>query len=211
MIELHTTPTANGYKVSIMLEEVGLLYRVLNYNLVKGDHARPEYLALNPVGRVPLIVDDLAEAGAAAAEPVVVYGTAAILQYLADKTGRFMPQSAAGRASVHQWLGIVSSDIGPAFTGQFVFNVMAPEKQQWAIDFYNKLCLRMVGAMEQQLGKTAFLAGPDYTIADMLAYPVAAVSMQRFPGNLDGHPNIARWSAVVGARPAVQRGMKVPS
>ena len=208
MIDLHTTPTANGFKASIMLEETGLPYRVVNYNLVAGDHRKPEFLALNPVGRVPAIVDHDA-AGSAA--PLSVYGTAAILLYLAEKTQRFLPAKPRERAKVYEWLGIISSDVGPAYSGQFVFNVMAPEKLPWAVDFYNALCDRMVATLELQLSQTRYLAGPDYTIADMIAYPVATVSMQRWPGNLERHPAIARWVADVGARPAVQRGMQVPA
>jgi GST-like protein len=206
MIDLHTTATANGYKASIMLEETGLEYRVHDYDLTRGEHLRPEYLAINPIGRVPAIVDH----DTVGYEDVVVCGTAAILQYLAEKTGRFMPADLAGRARVLQWVGIVSSDVGPAFSGQFVFSVIAPEKQAWAIQFYDNLCLRMLGAMEAQLGRSSYLAGADYTIADIIAYPVAATSMKRFPGNFDAHPNIGRWAAEVGARPAVQRGMKIP-
>lgn len=206
MIDLHTTPTANGFKASIMLEEVGLPYRAIAYNLVAGDHLKPEYLALNPVGRVPMIVDH--EAGR---EPLSVYGTAAILVYLAEKTHRYLPDARIPRAKTFEWLGIVASDIGPAFSGQFVFNVVAPERQPWAIEFYDRLCSRMVQTMETQLARTRFLAGDDYTIADIIAYPVAAVSMKRYPGSLDSHPHIARWAAEVGARPAVQRGMQVPA
>ena len=205
MIDLHTTATANGYKASIMLEEVGLPYRVIDYDLGKGEHMKPGYLALNPVGRVPAIVDhDVPDA------PLSVYGTSAILLYLAEKTGRLLPSSAAGRARTYEWLGIVSGDIGPAYSGQFVFNVIAPEKDAWAIDFYDRLCLRLLAPMESRLGASRFLVGDMYSIADVIAYPVAAVSMKRFPGGLDGHPHIARWAAEVGARPAVQRGMKIP-
>jgi len=207
MIDLHTTATANGYKASIMLEEVGLPYQAINYNLVKGDHFKPEYLAITPVGRMPAIVDH--DSGGRA--PVSVYGTAAILFYLAEKTGRFFPTDLATRAKVYEWVGVVSSDIGPAYSGQFVFNVMAPEKLPWALEFYDKLCTRMVKTLEQRLGQSRYLAGDEYTIADVIAYPVPAVSMKRFPGNLDAYPNLARWAAEVGARPAVQRGMKVPA
>ena len=205
MIELHTTATANGYKAAIMLEEVGLPYTVVDYDLVKGEHMSPAYLAINPVGRVPTIIDHGAEGG-----PLPVYGTTAILLYLAERTGKLLPGTPAGRAKAYEWLGIVASDISPAYTGQFVFNVIAPEKQAWAIDFYDKLCLRLLAPMESRLGAARFLAGDEYSIADVIAYPVAAVSMRRFPGGLDAHPNIARWSGEVGARPAVQRGMKVP-
>lgn len=205
MIDLHTTATANGYKASIMLEEVGLPYRVIDYDLSKGEHMKPEYLALNPVGRVPTIVDHDAAGG-----PLSVYGSAAILLYLAEKTGQLLPSSAAERARTYEWLGVVSSDIGPAYSGQFVFNIIAPEKQAWAIDFYDRLCLRLLAPMETRLGASRFLAGDGYSIADVIAYPVAAVSMKRLPGGLDAHPNIARWAGEVGARPAVQRGMKIP-
>jgi glutathione S-transferase len=206
MIDLHTTPTANGYKAAIMLEEVGLPYRVNSYNLVKGEHQTPAFLKLNPMGRLPLIVDH----DAGAATPVSVYGTGAILTYLGEKTRRYLPQDAACRAKVFEWLGIISSDVGPAYSGQFVFNVIMPEKIPAAIEFYNKLCTRMLGVIEQQLAQSEYLAGPDYTIADIIAYPVAATSMQRYPGNFDLHPNIARWSKSVAARPAVQKGMRVP-
>ena len=206
MIDLHTVPTANGYKASIMLEEVGLPYRVTSYDLIKGENFKPELLAINRVGRLPVIVDHDVEG-----EPLAVYGSAAILQYLAGKTGRLMPQDFRARAKTLEWIGIISGDIAPAYSGQFVFNVVATEKQPWAIAFYDKLCLRMAKTMEDQLGATRYLAGDEYGIADILAYPVAAVSMKRHPGNLDGHPNIARWAANIAARPAVQRGMQVPA
>lgn len=206
MIDLHTVPTANGYKASIMLEEVGLSYRYTSYDLIKGENLKPELLAINRVGRLPVIVDHDIDGG-----PLAVYGSAAILQYLAEKTGRLLPQSGRTRAKVLEWLGIVSSDIAPAYSGQFVFNVVAQEKQPWAIAFYDRLCSRMAQTMEDQLRTTPFLAGDEYSIADVLAYPVAAVSMKRYPGNLDAHPSIARWAATLAARPAVQRGMRVPA
>lgn len=206
MIELHTVATANGYKVSIALEELKLPYEVTAYNLVKGDHQSPAYLTLNPVGRLPLIIDKDPALGT----PITVYGTAAILVYLAEKARQLLPAAQPARARVFEWLGIVASDIGPAYTGQFVFNVMMKEKIPAAIDFYNQLCLRMLGPMEQALGQHAYLAGSEYTIADIIAYPVAAVSMQRFPGNFAQHPNIGGWAARIAARPAVQAGMQVP-
>ena len=205
MIELHTVPTGNGFKASIALEELGLPYRVRRYDLQKGEHLTADYLALNPVGRLPTIVDEDGPGG----ERVVVYGTAAILLYLAEKTGRLLPVPLAARARVYQWLGIVSSDLGPAYTGHFVFSLLAPEKLPWAIEFYEQLCLRLLRPMDLQLARTPFLAGEEYTIADVIAYPVAAVSALRFPGHLNDFPAIARWAAVVGARPAVQRGMRV--
>ena len=206
MIELHTVPTANGYKASIMLEELGLPYQVKSYDLIKGEQLSADFLALNPVGRLPTLVDHEPKNA-----PITVYGSAAILIYLAEKTDRFLPTDTRQRARVFEWLGIISGDLAPAYSGQFVFNVIAAEKQPWAIEFYNKLCTRLLGPLELQLGKTRYLAGEDYTIADILAYPVASVSMLRYPGNLDGHPQLARWATEIGARPAVQRGMQVPS
>lgn len=206
MIDLHTVPTANGYKASIMLEELDLPYRCISYDLIKGENFKPELLAINRVARLPVIVDHDAEGG-----PLSVYGSAAILQYLAEKTGRLLPRAGRERAKVLEWLGIISSDIAPAFSGQFVFNVVAQEKQPWAIAFYDRLCSRMAQTIEDQLAMTPYLGGDEYSIADILAYPVATVSMKRYPGNLDGHPNIARWAAMLGARPGVQRGMRVPS
>jgi glutathione S-transferase len=107
----------------------------------------------------------------------------AVLVYLAEKTHRYLPADPRGRAKVFEWLGIISSDLGPAFSGQFVFNILAKEKLPWAIDYYNNLCTRLLGPLELQLGRGRFLAGDVYTIADMLAYPVAATSMKRFPGS----------------------------
>jgi GST-like protein len=206
MIDLHTTPTANGYKASIMLEEVDLPYRVHRYDLTRGEHLAPAYLALNPIGRLPTIVDhDVAGA------PLSVYGTAAILIHLAEKTGRFLPTAPAERARVFEWVGIVASDIGPAYTGQFVFSTLAPEKNPWATAHYDRLCTRLIAPLEAQLGRSPYLAGASYTIADIIAFPVAAVSMQRYPGSLASYPNLSRWAAEIGARPAVQKGMRVPA
>ena len=209
MIDLHTTPTANGYKVSIMLEEVGLRYRVIDYDMAKGDHLSPAYLALNRIGRLPTIVDHDVD-DERTGHPLSVYGTAAILLYLAEKTDQLLPRAPAKRARVFEWLGIVASDIAPAFTGQFVFNARAPEKLPWAIEHYNALVTRLLAPLEAELGRSPYVAGDAYTIADVIAYPVAATSMRRFPGSLDGYPNLARWAAELAARPAVMRGMKVP-
>ncbi|HSN73201.1 MAG TPA: glutathione binding-like protein [Steroidobacteraceae bacterium] len=204
MIELHTTPTANGFKASIMLEEVELPYRIQRYDLRKGEHLRPDFLALNPVGRLPVIVDH----AVAGDRPITVYGTAAILLYLAEKTGKLLPAAAPERASAYEWLGIVSSDLAPAYSGQFMFSEIIPGRLPAAIEYYEKLCLRLLAPMERTLGEHRYLAGDEYSIADVIAYPVATVSARRFPGHLDDHPAIAAWAERVGARPAVQRGMQ---
>ena len=206
MIDLHTTNTANGYKVAIMLEELGASYRVIDYALPQGEHLQPEFLAVNPMGRIPTIVDHDGPEG----RSLTVYGTAAVPTYLAEKSGRFLPSDLRGRTRVLEWLGIIASDVGPAYSGQFAFGVLAPERLPWAIEYYQKLCDRMLAVLEQQLARTTYLAGDEYTIADVIAYPTAVVSVKRYPGDLSAYPHLARWAALVGARPAVQRGMKVP-
>ncbi len=207
MIELHTSATANGFKASIMLEECGLEYRVQRYDLASRQNFAPEYLALNPVARIPTIVDHDAAGGRRA----VVYGTQAVLQYLAEKTGRFLPTDPVDRAAVYMWTGVIASDVGPAYSGQFAFNVIAREPLPWAIEYYNRLVDRLLAALETQLSQNEYLAGREYTIADIIAYPVAATSARRYPGDLSAYPALAHWADKIGLRPAVQRGMKVPS
>lgn len=207
MIELHTSATANGYKAAIMLEECGLPYSVKSYDLVKREHFGAEYVALNPVARIPAIVDRDTKGES----EIMVYGTQAVLQYLAEKTGRFLPSDLASRAAVYTWMGAIASDVAPAYSGQFIFNVIAPERLPWAVDYYSKLVDRMLGALETQLASHPYLAGDEYTIADIIAYPVAATSALRYPGDLSSYPALSAWAGRVGARPAVQRGMRVPA
>lgn len=207
MLELHTTATANGYRASIMLEECGLDYRVRAYDLTKGEHLAPEYLALNPVGRLPTLVDTDVGAGRRA----VVYGTHAIVQYLAERTGRLLPADPVARAAAYTWAGFVAGDLGPAYSGQFVFGVLASGKAPYALEYYEQLCTRMLGALDARLASNRWLAGDEYTIADVLAFPTAATSARRYPGTLAAHAHVARWTEAVGARPAVQRGMRVPA
>lgn len=205
MIDLHTTATANGFRVSIMLEECALPYRVHAYDLMRGDHLKPEFLALHPVGRLPAIVDHVDGAD------VVVAGTQAVLQYLAEKTGRFLPTDPTGRAAAYTWAGVATSDVSPAYSGQFTFSVLLAGQAPRALEYYEKQCLRFLAALDTRLASVTWLAGDEYSIADMLAYPAAATSAKRYPGDLGGYPNVARWCAAVGARPAVQRGMRVPA
>lgn len=207
MIELHTSATANGYKVSIMLEECGLPYSVKAYDLVARENLSPAYVAINPVARIPAIVDREINAGT----EIVVYGSQAILMYLAEKTKRYLPTDPAGRAATYTWLGVIASDVAPAYSGQFVFGVLAPERLPWALDYYERLVDRLLRALEVRLSTCPYLAGSDYSIADIIAYPVAATSARRYPGDLAAYPAIADWAGRVGSRPAVQRGMTVPA
>lgn len=205
MIELHLAFTANGYKATVLLEELGLSYRVVPCDLSKGQHLSPEFRAMNPVGRIPVLVDPAADAG----DPIIVYGTAAIALYLAEKHGRLLPKDPRERAAAYEWVGIAASDIGPAFSGQFTFEVMAPEKDAWAIAFYRGLCDRFLAVMEARLARVPYLAGGEFSIADVLGYPIVAMSALRYPGNVDAFPAIKRWATELAKRPGVQRGMAV--
>lgn len=207
MIELHLAFTANGYKATVLLEELELPYRVVPCDLTKGEHLSPEFLAMNPMGRIPVLVDPVSTGES----PITVYGTAAIALYLAEKVGRLLPTDPRERAAAYEWVGIASSDIGPAYSGQFAFEVMAREKSEWGIAFYRGLCDRFLTVMNTRLASVPYLAGSEFSIADVLAYPIAAISAKRYPGNLDAYRAISRWASEVAARPGVQRGMSVSS
>lgn len=204
MIDLYTVATANGQKASVTLELVGLEYRARQVDLARGEHLRPELLAMNPVGRLPFIRDH-GDGG----EPVTVYGTLAIALYVADKTGRLMPATLAGRARVYHWCALIATDLGPALAGQFVFTQLAPERVPYAIDMYENLSHRLLGIIDEQLERERYIAGRELTIADALAYPIAVTSAARLEGGIGPYRHLARWAKEMGALPAVQRGMAV--
>lgn len=199
MIDFYWVPTANGQRAAIMLEETGERYRLHPVDLMRGEHLAPEYLAVNPLGKTPTLVDD--ETG------VTVYGTLAIGLYLCDKHGVLLGDTLSARASVYHWAGLVASDLSPAFTGQYVFNVMAPERLEFPIRYFDEQIQRLLKVLDQRLAETPFLAGELYSLADALAYPAAATSAARLPEGLAGFPALARWQETVGGRPPVQRAM----
>ena len=202
MIEFHTAGTPNGRKVAILLEETGLAYSVRRVDFSKNEQFAPAFLAISPNNKIPAIVDTQGPGG----KPLALFESGAILFYLAEKTGRFLPADAAGRAVVHQWLMWQMGGVGPMFGQLWHFAKAAPEKVPYAIDRYQKEVDRLVGVLEKRLGEAPYLAG-DYSIADMAVYPwVAGDWFGADPAKL---PNFARWRAAVAARPAVERGMKV--
>jgi len=203
MIELYTWPTPNGHKVHIMLEETGLPYNVHAINIGAGDQFDPAYLKLNPNNKMPTIVDTEGPGG----KPYTVFESGAILMYLAEKTGRFMPKDMAGRYTVIQWVMFQMGGIGPMFGQAHHFRSYAPEKIQYAIDRYTNEAGRLYGVVDRRLKEIEYLAG-DYSIADMAAYPWM-LNPDRKGQNIDEFPNVKRWLDAIGARPAVQRGMKV--
>ncbi|MES0872730.1 glutathione S-transferase family protein [Sinimarinibacterium thermocellulolyticum] len=201
MIELYTAATPNGHKVSIALEELGLPYRVHAIDLMKGEQKRPDYLKLNPNGRIPTIVDT-------DNDDFAVFESGAILIYLAEKTGRLLPKDAKGRSRVLQWLMFQMSGIGPMMGQANVFFRYFPEKIQPAIDRYQNECRRLFEVLDRRLGESEWLAD-DYSIADIATWPW--VRTYKWSGvKVDGLENLKRWRDAMAARPACQKGIEVP-
>jgi GST-like protein len=203
MIQLYTWATPNGKKASIMLEEVELSYEVHPINIAKGDQLKPEYLAINPNNKIPAIIDSDGPGG----KSLKLFESGAILMYLAEKTGKFLPHEPAKRYEVIQWLMFQMGGVGPMF-GQANYFYRLEEKVPFAVERYYKEAIRLYKVLEQTLGQRDYLAG-EYSIADIATYP--------WVGRHDGHnvkleefPNVKRWFDGISQRPAVKRGMAVP-
>jgi GST-like protein len=207
MIDLYTVPTANGQRASVMLEEVGLPYNVHVIDMVSGGHAAAEFLAINPLGMAPAMVDHDGPDGQAA----TLFETLAICYYLAEKTGQLMPKDGIARVEAHKWAVMVAADLGPAFAGQYYFKVAAQPPVPFGVDLYETRATRFLKAMDDRLADNEFLAGDAYTIADVMAYPSATSSASRMDDGIAAFSNVVRWVDTVGARPAVQKGMAVPA
>ena len=201
MIEFHYWTTPNGHKVTLFLEEAGLPYRIHPVNISKGEQFAPEFLAIAPNNRIPAIVDTEPAGGGA---PVSLFESGAILLYLAEKTGQFLPGDVRGRAEVLQWLFWQMSGLGPMAGQNHHFTQYAPEQIPYAIDRYVRETGRLYGVMDRRLADRAFLAGDDYTIADMAAYPWI-VPHEAQGQDLADFPNLTRWLEAIAARPATQR------
>lgn len=205
MIELFTAPTPNGWKISVMLEECGLPYKVRWVNIGKGDQFKPEFLAISPNNRIPAIVDHDPPGGGA---PVPLFETGAILLYLAEKAGRFMPADLRGRKAVHEWLFWQVGGLGPMLGQHGHFKLYAPERIPYATDRYRSETLRLYGVLDHQLGRSEHVAGPEYTIADIACFPwVQTYKAQEI--DLSQFPHIDRWYRQLKERPALRRGMDV--
>jgi GST-like protein len=200
MIDLHFWTTPNGYKISVALEEMALPYRIIPVNIGKGEQFKPEFLAIAPNNRIPAIVDRDPQGGGA---PVSLFESGAILLYLAEKTGKFIPADLRGRAEVLQWLFWQMAGLGPMAGQNGHFNVHAPEKIPYAIERYTKETNRLYGVLNTRLADREFIAGA-YSIADMACYPW--IRPHRAHGqNLDDFPHLKRWFETVAARPAVRK------
>lgn len=209
MITFYTWATPNGRKISIALEEMGLAYEVKAVNIGKNEQFYPAFLKVAPNNRIPAIVDHDAEGG-----PLSLFESGAILIYLAEKTGRFLPASGAGRYHTLQWLMWQMGGVGPMFGQANHFIRYAPEKVPYGINRYVKETQRLLGVMDRQLAGNAYLAGADYSIADMATYAWTLNALtglaDQIADGLRPIDNVRRWLDQVGARPAVQRGMLVP-
>ncbi len=204
MIDLHYWPTPNGWKISIILEETGLPYRVIPVNIGRGDQFKPEFLAISPNNRMPAIVDHDPPGGG---EPVSVFESGAILLYLADKSGKFLPTDLRGRYEVTQWLMWQMGGLGPMSGQAGHFRTYASDKLPYAIDRYTNEVNRLYGVMDRRLADRAYLAG-EYSIADMACFPWVR-AYDRLGQDLADFPNVKRWFEAIEARPAVARGVAV--
>jgi GST-like protein len=201
MIDLYTFTTPNGRKASIMLEEVGLPYNVHRIDITKGEQFTPEFVAINPNSKIPAIADR--DTG------ITVFESGAILIYLAQKTGKLLPNHDKERFQVLSWLMLQMGSVGPMLGQLNHFKKFAPEKIPYAIERYEKETLRLYSVLDGQLAEREFICG-DYSIADIATYPWIAI--YEWQGlTLDSHPNLKRWVETVQQRPAVERGMAVPA
>lgn len=200
MIDLYYWTTPNGHKVTLFLEETGLPYRLHPINIGKGEQFAPDFLAIAPNNRIPAIVDTDPAGGGV---PVSLFESGAILLYLAEKTGRFLPADLRGRVEVLQWLFWQVGGLGPMAGQNHHFRNYAPEKVPYAIDRYVKETNRLYGVLDRRLADRRFVAGDDYTIADMASYPWILPEAQG--QDIDDFPNLKRWRDEIAARPATAR------
>ncbi len=203
MIDLYTWPTPNGHKVHIMLEEVGIEYKIIPINIGRGDQFDPDFLRISPNNKMPAMVDPEGPDG----KPYSLFESGAILMYLAEKTGQFMPQESAARYLVIQWLMFQMGTVGPMLGQAHHFRSYAPEPMPYAVDRYTNEARRIYNVIDKRLSEVEYLAG-DYSIADIATFPWLR-SHKRQGQDLDDFPNVKRWFEAINARPAVQRGLEV--
>jgi GST-like protein len=201
MIDVYYWPTINGRKITIMLEEVGLAYNIIPVDFTRGKTKTPEFLRINPNGKVPAIIDhDVTDSS----ESLTIFESAAILQYLAEKSGKLLPTDLHGRFSVLKWLVFQAANVGPLM-GQFAhFHDYATEKFPYAINRYGRETERLYGVLEGRLGEAPYLAGEDFSIADISTWTWIAPARQE--QRWEDWKNLKRWHDAIAARPAVQRG-----
>ncbi|WOB10736.1 glutathione binding-like protein [Piscinibacter gummiphilus] len=204
MIDVYSWATPNGHKVHIMLAECGLPYRAHPVNIGAGDQFKPEFLAISPNNKIPAIVDPDGPDG----EPISLFESGAILLYLAGKTGRFLPSTVRGRYETLEWLMFQMGGVGPMLGQAHHFRIYAPEKLPYAIDRYTNEAKRLYGVMDKRLAKSKYIAGNEYTIADIAIFPWLR-SWKNQGIDWADYPHLKGWFDEIAARPAVQRGVEV--
>ncbi len=204
MIEVYSWATPNGHKVHIMLEECGLPYRVVPINIGAGDQFKPEFLAISPNNKIPVIVDPAGPDG----QPISLFESGAILLYLAGKTGRLLPEATRDRYTVLQWLMFQMGGVGPMLGQAHHFRLYAPEKIQYAIERYTNEAKRLYGVIDKRLAVSRYVGGPDYSIADIAIFPWLR-SWKNQGVELSDYPHLKGWFDEIAGRPAVQRGVSM--
>lgn len=205
MIDLYYWTTPNGHKITLFLEEAGLEYRVKPINIGKGEQFAPDFLKIAPNNRIPAIVDHAPADGGA---PLSLFESGAILLYLADKMGRFIPADLRGRNETLQWLFWQMGGLGPMAGQNHHFSASAPEQIPYAIDRYVRETGRLYGVLDKRLADRAFIAGDEYSIADMASYPWIVPHVKQSQ-NLDNFPHLKRWFETIKARPATVRAYEL--
>ncbi|MGY8525053.1 glutathione binding-like protein [Paracidovorax citrulli] len=204
MIDVYSWPTPNGHKVHIMLEECGLEYQVHPINIGAGDQFGEDFLKISPNNKIPAIVDSDGPDG----EPISLFESGAILVYLASKTGLFLPEDVRGKYDALQWLMFQMGGVGPMLGQAHHFRIYAPEKVDYAINRYTNEARRLYGVIDKRLSQQRWLAGDQYTIADIATFPWLR-SWQNQGVELEDYPALKRWFDNIAMRPAVQRGVEV--
>jgi len=203
-IDLYYWPTPNGWKITIFLEEAGLPYNIVPVDIAAGAQYEPEFLEISPNNKIPAIIDPEGPDG----EPMSLSESGAILIYLAEKTGRFLPETPRARYLVLQWLMFQMGHVGPMLGQAHHFRGYAPEKIPYAIERYTDEAARLYRVIDGQLSETEYVAGDDYTIADMAIYPWLA-SHEKQGQDLEDYPDLKRWYEGMESRPAVSRAREV--
>lgn len=204
MIDVYSMATPNGHKVHIMLEECALPYRAHNIDIGKGEQFSPEFLAISPNNKIPAITDPNGPDGQA----MSLFESGAILVYLASKTGKFLGHTEREKYTVLQWLMFQMGGLGPMLGQAHHFRIYAPEKIEYAVNRYTNEAKRLYGVLDRQLARHAYLAGDEYTIADIACFPWTR-SWQNQGIDWAEYPHAKRWFDEISERPAVQRGVKV--
>jgi GST-like protein len=204
MIELYTWPTPNGHKVHIALEELGLRYRAHGVNIGRGDQFEPDFLHISPNNKVPAIVDTEGPEG----EPFTLFESGAILIYLADKAGKLLPASGSPRYRTLEWLMFQMGNLGPMLGQAHHFRQYAPERVEYGINRYTNEAARLYAVMDRRLAESAYLAGSDYSIADIACFPWIR-DYHTQGQELADFPHLKRWHDAIAQRPAVTRGLEV--